>query len=179
VSGSVYSQWTQSSIDRFPLLWRNDLFEGAGDDFSLEARFHYSDFTAYGTTIALNVANFTGNRVLAGEPLPPGTEDMLNIHHVVDPAGGVYRFNISLFNGAVMWGGTPGDTSWHELRITLEQGDIYTMYVDGVYVGSTRSTVRPVSIYIGNPTIQPWFGPWTRLYVDYVRISRCVLWGPY
>ena len=178
VSDGILHQWTQPSIDRFPLLWRNDLFEGAGDDFALEARFRYSDFTAYGTTIALNSAPFGGNRIPAGQPLPAGIEDMLNIHHVVDPAGGVYRFDISMFRGRVRWSGTPGDTGWHVVRITLERGDLYTMYVDGQRVGSARSDVRPSSVYIGNPTIQPWFGGWTHLYVDYIRISRCLVWGP-
>ncbi|MGB9879209.1 MAG: DNRLRE domain-containing protein, partial [Anaerolineae bacterium] len=178
VSGGILSQWTQPHIDRFPLLWRNDLFVGAGDDFAFEARFRYSDFTAYGTTIALNSASFDGTRVPASELLPPGIEDILNIHHVVDPAGNVYRFDISLFKGRVAWRGTPGDTSWHEVRITLEQGNLYTLYVDGLLVGSARSPVRPTSVYIGNPTLQRWPGPWTRLYVDYLRISRCLRWVP-
>jgi hypothetical protein len=52
------------------------------------------------------------------------------------------------------------------------------MFVDGQRVGSARTTVRPSSIYIGNPKIEPWFGGWTQLYVDYVRISRCLIWGP-
>jgi hypothetical protein len=178
VSGGILSQWTQPYIDRFPMLWRNDLFVGAGDDFAFEARFRYSDPTAYGTTIALNSAPFDGNRVPAAELLPPGIEDILNIHHVVDPAGNVYRFDISLFKGRVIWRGTPGDTNWHEVRITLEQGNLYTLYVDGLLIGSARSSVRPTSVYIGNPTIQRWPGPWTRLYVDYLRISRCLRWAP-
>ncbi|MEM4723452.1 MAG: DNRLRE domain-containing protein [Candidatus Hadarchaeum sp.] len=178
VSGGILSQWTQPYIDRFPLLWRNDLFVGAGDDFAFEARFRYSDFTAYGTTIALNSASFDGTRVPASELLPPGIEDILNIHHVVDPVGNVYRFDISMFKGRVVWRGTPGDTSWHEVLITLEHGDLYTLYVDGLFVGSARSSARPRSVYIGNPTIQRWPGGWTRLYVDYLRISRCLRWVP-
>jgi len=179
VSGGFVHQWTAPMTDRFPLLWRNDLFEGAGQDFALEVRFRYSDFTAYGTTIALNAAPFDGNRVPASHPLPAGIEDVLNIHHVVDTAGSVYRFDVSMFQNRVRWQGTPGDTNWHIVRITLEQGDIYTLYVDGEKRGSVRSNVRPMSIYIGNPTVQIWQGPWTQLYVDYVRISRCLVWGPY
>ena len=172
VSGGVLHQWTLPPIDRFPLLWHNSLFEGAGDEFTFEVRFRYSDFAAYGTTIALNSAPVDGNRVMSPLPLAPGMEDVLNIHHVVDTAGNVYRFDISLFKGRVIWMGTPGDTSWHEVRITVERGEVYTLYVDGRLVGSIRSTARPASIYIGNPTIQTWPGAWTQLYVDYVRISR-------
>jgi hypothetical protein len=179
VSGGALHQWTIPLADRFPLLWRNDLFEGAGDSFALEARFHYSDFTAYGTTIALNSAPFDGNRVPASQALPSGIEDTLNIHHVVDPMGNVYRFDISMFRGRVRWTGTPGDTNWHVARITVESGDLWTLFVDGQRIGSVRSAVRPSSIYIGNPKIQAWFGGWTQLYVDYVRISRCLVWGPY
>jgi hypothetical protein len=179
VSASIIHMWTQPSIDRFPVVWRNDLFEGAGEDFDMEARFRHSDFTAYGTTIALNSASYDGNRVPAGQPLPPGIEDILNIHHVVDPVGNIYRFDIRMLNGAVVWNGTPGDTNWHVVRVTLEPGGWYTLSVDGQRIGSAKSSVRPRSIYIGNPTIQPFFGAWTHLYVDYIRISRCQVWGLY
>lgn len=177
ISSSVIHQWVVGNYDRFPMVWRNDLFEGAGDDFALEARFRYTDLSAYGTTIALNSWAFDGTRVPASTDLPAGIEDMLNIHHVVDPAGGIFRFDIKMFRNKVVWTGIPGDTTWHTLRITLEHGNLYTMYVDDVLVGSTVSAVRPSSIYIGNPTIQPFWGAWTNLYVDYIRISRCQLWG--
>jgi len=73
--------------------------------------------------------------------------------------------------------GTPGDTSWHEVDVSLENGNLYKLYVDGVYIGSVVSTTRPTSVYIGNPTIQQWDGQWTHLYVDFIRISRCLVWG--
>jgi hypothetical protein len=174
VSDSIIQLWTMPSDGSFPLVWRNDLFEGAGSDFAMEARFRHSDFTAYGTTIALNSASFDGGRVLAATGLPPGIEDILNIHHVV---GGVYRFDIRMLGGRVVWRGTPGDSNWHVVRVTLERGQLYTLYVDGQRVGSVTSPINPGSIYIGNPTIQRWFGPWTQIYVDYIRISHCVEWG--
>lgn len=176
VSGGVLHQWTPHPIDRFPLLWNNDLFADAGDNFIFEVRFRYSNFAAYGTTIALNSGPVDGNRILSPLPLAPDMEDVLNIHHVVDEAGRVYRFDISLFKGRLMWIGTPGDTSWHEVRVTAENEN-YTLYVDGLLVGSIRSTTRPASIYMGNPTIQPWPGNWTQLHVDYVRVLRCMSWG--
>lgn len=177
VSDSVIHMWTQPSIDRFPMAWRNDVFAGAGSDFLFEARFRHSNFTAYGTTIALNSAVFAGDRFPAGQSLPEGVEDILTIHHVVDPTGSVYRFDISMLRGQVVWTGTPGDTMWHVVRVTLEQGNAYTLYVDGQRVGSAQSFLRPRGIYIGNPTIQHTFGGWTQLYVDYVRVAHCEVWG--
>ncbi len=180
VSDSIIHLWTQPSIDRFPVVWRNDVFEGAGDDFLFEARFRHANFSAYGTTIGLNSGNYAGERIAAGDPLPSDIEDMLSIHHVVDPSGGVHRFDIKMFRdqpNAVVWQGVPGDTNWHVVRISLEQGNFYTLFVDGLAVGSATSRVRPRSVYIGNPTIQPFFGSWTDLYVDYIRISRCEVWG--
>jgi hypothetical protein len=179
VRDGIMRQWTEPSSNDFPLAWRNDLFVGAGDDFLFEARFRHSDFTAYGTTIALNSAGFDGTRVPAGQGVPPGIEDMLEIHHVVTE-GGVKRFEILMFRerpDAVVWKGTPGDSDWHEVRITLEKGSRYTMYVDGNRVGELVSSVRPSSVYIGNPTVQPFHGGWTQLHVDYLRISYCAVWG--
>jgi hypothetical protein len=63
------------------------------------------------------------------------------------------------------------------VAVALEQGNRYSLYVDDVYIGSVVSNTRPTSVYIGNPTIQPWYGQWTQLYVDYIRISRCLIWG--
>jgi hypothetical protein len=177
VSDSVIRLWTQPSVDRFPLLWRNDLFAGATSDFQFEARFRHSDFTAYGTTIGLNSASFDGKRFPAAQSLPSGIEDILTIHHVVDFAASVYRFDISLLRGRVVWVGTPGDTNWHKVRITLDADNRYTLYVDGQRVGSATSTLRPRSVYLGNPTIQPFAGGWTQLHVDYLRVSYCVIWG--
>lgn len=178
VSNGVLHQWTQVMTDRFPLLWHNDLFEGATESFSFEIRFRYSNLAAYGTTIALNVSPYDGTRVPALHPLPPGIEDLLNIHHVVDPVGNVYRFDVAMFRGRVRWVGTPGDTNWHIVRIVQGPGDLYTLFVDGQRVGMLGSTLRPSSVYIGNPTLQPWLGAWTQLHVDYIRISRCLVWGP-
>jgi hypothetical protein len=178
VSSSIIHQWVPAMTDRFPMVWRNDLFEGAGNDFLFEVRFHYSDFTAYGTSIALNSAAFDGNRFPASAEVPPGFAYILNIHQVVDAAAPVNnRFTAYLFDGAVKWAGTPGDTSWHIVKVSLENGNYYSLYVDGAYIGSVTSTTRPTSTYIGNPTIQPWYGQWTHLYVDYIRISRCLIWG--
>jgi hypothetical protein len=181
VQDSVLHEWTQPYSDRFPMVWRNDLFEGSGESYLFEAKWRHSNFTAYGTTVGLNSAPFDGNRIPAATT-KPGVEDMISIHHVVDPSADIRRFEVIMFRDApyrVEWHGTPGDSDWHVVRITLEDADLYTLYVDDTLVGTAKSPIRPQSVYIGNPTIQPFFGPWTNLYVDYIRISHCVEWGPY
>jgi len=179
VSNGIIHLGTVTNTNTFPLVCRCQLLDDTGEDFAMEARFRHSDFTAYGTTVALNSASYDGSRVPAGQPLPPGIEDILNIHHVVDETEPENdRFDISMLNGRVLWNGTPGDTNWHVVRVTLEQGGWYTLYVDGQCIGSARSSVMPSSIYIGNPTIQSFRERWTQLHVDYIRISRCVEWDP-
>lgn len=177
VSDSAIHLSTLLPSDQFPLVWRNSLFAGAALDFEFEARFRYSDFTAYGTTLAFNSARFDGERFAASESVPAGIEDILNIHHVVDPDAGIYRFDISMLRGRVVWAGIPRDSSWHEVRVIVSDS-LYTLYVDGQRVGSATSDLRPGSVYLGNPTIQPFFGSWTRLHVDYIRTSQCLVWGP-
>jgi len=178
VRDSILHQWALPLTDRYPLRWRNDIFDGVDDDFAVEIRFHYSDITAYGTTIALNSSAYHGERRVHSLPVAEGTEDILRIHHLVDPSVSLYLFEVSLLQDQVAWYGTGGDTDWHVVRITLEPDDLYSLYVDGELVGSVTSPMRPTGIYIGNPTIQPFFGAWTNTYVDYVRVSRCTEWGP-
>ncbi len=177
VSDSFVRLSTGPSADRFPLVWRNDILAGADADIEFEARFRHSGFTAYGTTLALNSASFGGTRFPAGQGPPAGIEDILNIHHVVDLDASVYRFDINLLRGRVVWSGTPGDTGWHTVRIRVSSENRYTLYVDDQRVGSATSILRPRSVYLGNPTIQPFAGGWTNLHVDYIRVSRCLVWG--
>jgi hypothetical protein len=178
VWASVLDLWADPFIDRFPLVWRNDVFEEAGSDFAMEVRFRYSGFTGYGTTIALNSESYEGERVPDGPTVPPGQEDILAIHHVVDPIRSIFRFDAKLLGGVVKWETTPGNTDWHVARLTLDDVDRYTLYIDGHFIGSARSSATPRSIYIGNPFIAESLGTWTQLHVDYVRVSDCVLWRP-
>jgi hypothetical protein len=187
VSGSELHLWTLQSIDKFPLVWRNDLFSFLSqtgpqkdyDEFEFEVRFRHSDFTAYGTTIALNSITFNGQRVPASPQVPTGLENILQIHHVYDAAANRGFFKVSMLRDRVLWQGVPGDTRAHTVRVTLDQGGWYTLYVDGVRVRSVQSPDRPVSIYIGNPFIQFYWGGWTHIHVDYVRIRTCIGWGPW
>ena len=111
----------------------------------------------------------TPARAIQSDPLLPGVEDILCIHQ--------YRreFRIALL-GQVVWWGERGDTDWHEAELRL-QGTTYTLFVDGAPVAATSSLERPRSLYVGNPSIQFYNGPWTHLLVDYLRVTYCAEWG--
>jgi len=49
--------------------------------------------------------------------------------------------------------------------------------VDGAHVAAAPSALRPHSLYVGNPSIQFYSGPWTHLLVDYLRVTYCAEWG--
>jgi hypothetical protein len=171
--------WTSPYTDRFPVLWRTDGFENLGPDWVAQMRFRYSHVSAHGTTIALNSVLYDGERVPEELGLPPGWEDVLQIHHVVDPIRDIYRFDVSLLGGQVKWDGTPGDTEWHSVLLTLERGQHYTLFVDGHRIGSANSSLMPRSMYIGNPRTAPGAGPWTQLHVANLHVSNCLGWGPF
>jgi hypothetical protein len=171
--------WTTPYTDRFPVLWRNDSFVALGSDWVVEVRFRFSNISAHGTTIALNSIAYDGERVPEELGLPPGWEDILSIHHVVDPIRSIYRYDALLLGGQVQWVGTPGDTSWHHALLTLEGGQHYTLFVDGRRIGSADSSLMPRSLYIGNPRTAPGAGAWTELHVADLQVANCLRWGSF
>jgi hypothetical protein len=179
VWGSVLDLWANAQDDKFPVLWRNDAFDEAGDDWVAEIRFRYSDVSAHGTTIAINSAEYEGERFPETVGLPAGLEDILCIHHVVDAIREIYRFEVSLLDGLLLWTGIPGDTEWHTVKVTREGSGLYTLYVDGRRHGEVRSSASPASLYLGNPKSPLGAGAWTQVHVDYVHVSHCPLWGSY
>ena len=172
---TIEMQAKEGLVDRFPVLWNNDAFP-PGYDFLFETRFRHSAFTAYGTTIGIGSETYDGNRYFEGAEAPPGIEDILSIHHLDA------WFRISLFD-RVTWWGEAEDTDWHIVRV-LRLGLVWVLSVDDVEVGRTWSDTIPKSLYIGNPAIEIWWGTWTHLHVDYVRITYCagqgrvVIWIP-
>ena len=164
----LYLEEKSGGETRFPLLWRNDAFSG-GDLFALETRFRFSRITPYGVTIGLGSHFYDGTRYMEGEPPVPRIEDVLSVHHFAA------EFRILLL-GQVAWRGTPGDEQWHELRLVWERGK-YTLSLDAVEIARVVSSVRPISLYLGNPAIESFSGPWTHLDVDYLRVSQCTAWS--
>jgi len=150
------------------MVWRNDGFP-AEEDWIFETRFHYSHVTPFGVTIGVGSLPYRGDRYVQDQPPIPGVEDILSIHQFDE------EFRIKLLD-RIVWVGPQLDNSWHEVRLTFEK-DRYMLWVDGVFVAEAAGNVRPVSIYLGNPSIQYYAGPWTWLHVDYVQVSHCVEWG--
>jgi uncharacterized repeat protein (TIGR01451 family) len=174
----------QQSIDHFPLVWQN--LEDLGPCFCVELRFRHTNLAPYGTTITLNSKNYDGGRA-GGEQryTIPGIEDILSIHHV---CGKDYFFQIRLIREGEECGEWKichqpqrDDCGWHTVKVTYESGQ-YTLEVDDVYIDTVTSALRPSSIYIGSHVLQDTgeLGPWTELWVDYVRIGKSRLaWMPY
>jgi len=175
----VLDVWAHAYTDQYPVIWRSDAFDGVEDDWTLRVRFRYSDIRAHGVTIAVNSGVWDGQRVPWLGALPSGLEDILRIHHVIDGGRMIFRFDAALLGGQVTWDGIIGDTSWHEVKLTLEGGKNYTLYVDGKRIGAATSSLKPASVYIGNPRVSTGYGPWTQVHVDYLRVSRCLNWGSY
>jgi Mg-chelatase subunit ChlD len=156
------------NTDRFPLLWAQVPFPNG--DYECKVRFRYGAPTAYGTTIGVGTSFYDGARYAQGDTPPPGIEDVLSIHQYEGD------FHVTLW-GAVTWRGTPLDTAWHVARV-LREGSRYSLIVDDRMVGSvTRSDKAAHSIFLGNPAIQQFWGTWTPLDLDYLRITVCGTWG--
>ena len=160
--------------ERFPLLARADLFPPHGD-FILEVSFRYSRVQPYGTTIGVGSSAYLGDRYQEGDPPPPGIEDVLSIHQFAD------AFSISMLGDGVTWVRPAGDEDWHTVRIEAqrrsEDAVTYILSVDGERIGIAASSLYPVSIFLGNPSIQLYSGLWTEMQVDYIRVWSCDAWG--
>ncbi len=85
------------------------------------------------------------------------------------------EFHIKLL-GQKVWIGALRDANWYIVQLRLE-GQTYILNINGFDIAYASSTLRPLSLYIGNPTIQTYGGGWTQLRVDYVRVSYCAEFG--
>ena len=76
--------------------------------------------------------------------------------------------------GAVLLDGEPNRASpndWHTYRVEYS-GDTYTLSIDGLVVDQRRSSVRPNSLWFGNPYFTFWSAEdWADPRVDYVRVT--------
>lgn len=160
--------------ERFPLLARAGLFPNHGD-FILEVSFRYSQVRPYGTTIGVGSSAYSGGRYQEGDPPPPGIEDVLSIHQFAD------AFSISMLGDGVTWIRPAGDEDWHTVRLQAQCGSedtvTYILSVDGERIGIAASSLYPVSVFLGNPSIQLYSGLWTEMQVDYIRVWSCDAWG--
>ena len=154
--------------NHFPVLWTQPGFPQGS--YVLQIRFRYGPPTRYGTTILVGSAAYNGERYNEGEQAPEDTGDVLSIEQ------SSVLFRISLF-GLVEWLGPIPDTRWHVVQVARE-GSIYTLSVDDQYIGAvSREDKLPTGLLMGNPTVMYYPGPWTLLYVDYIRVATCGLLG--
>jgi hypothetical protein len=154
--------------DRFPLLWATLTIPDR--PWALEIRFRYGDPAAYGPVIGLGTAFYTGRRYTEGNPIPPGTQDVLSIQQ----ENGELRV---VAMGELTWRGPLTDARWHVVRVAHE-ADQFELSVDGWRVGSvSRAGTLPRSLLLGSPVIVIFPGAWTPLDVDYVRVAVCDVWG--
>lgn len=166
VQNSVLRLTAAAASDRFPLLWTWLSFPAQG--FGMELRFRFDRATPYGTSIGLGSAAYTGARYPEDEPVPVNLEDVLSIHHY-DAA-----FRVLLY-GQVVWSGSAQDTAWHIVRVVRE-GAQSTLWMDGILVATAQDGPWPLSLFLGNPSIELYTGAWTPLEVDYVHVLQCAAW---
>lgn len=70
----------------FPLVGRNDLFNGINAYWRLSLRFRYSEVTAYGTNIGVGTGTFDANsRLPYTSPARTDWGNLLGIHQVAQP----------------------------------------------------------------------------------------------
>ncbi len=156
-----------SNSDHFPVLWTQVAFPQR--DYVLEVRFRYDLLARYGAFISVGSAVYDGVRYDEGA-LPADVADVLSIEQSST------QFRVSLF-GLVDWFGPVPDTRWHVVQVAQE-GSIYHMSVDGQRIGAVSRTDKvPAGLLMGNPAVMYYPGPWTSLYVDYVRVATCALLG--
>jgi hypothetical protein len=168
VGGSLlHLQEKTGGENKFPLLWRNDAFPAG--DFVFETRFRFSPIRPYGVSIGLGSEPYDGTRYIEGEPPVPGTEDILSIHHFSG------EFRIAL-RQQIVWRGIAGDEQYHTVRLERE-GQKLILFVDGFELARFANSPRPASLYLGNPAIESFAGAWTRLDIDYIKVTHCATLG--
>ncbi len=195
--GALWLRNGPSAHEAFPLAWSDHPWL-TKDDLRLSFRFAYENVTAYGSTIAVGSAPYSGQRTLAGAEGVERFEEILRsryhandgdvaltpddvqctIDKEIEDTEDILRihhregeYSVQLL-GEKVWQGTPGDEEWHDLQLEI-LGTRYTVSMDGEEVGRGASHWRPRSLYLGNPVIAWTRGQWTEVAIDDVRLERC------
>lgn len=150
----------------FPYFWAGPLsrrspFPRQGD-FVLEFRMKYDALAPHGTVF---YAVDWPSADPVGDNVPTGRVPVLAVQ--ADEGGGLNVYSIA---GS---GGVAGDPlGWHTYRLSYVAGQ-YQLFVDGVAQGApVASSVRPNTIWIGNPVFAHWFeADWSDFRVDYVWVA--------
>jgi hypothetical protein len=165
--GALHLSARAGGTRRFPFLWAHPPFPD--DAWVWEVRFRYGAPTPYGTTIGMGSEACDGTLYPEEGPPAIGLEDILSLHELDA------EFRIRLLDREV-WRTTQPDQVWHHVRLEYSQG-VFSLALDGELIGSQASPIAPVSVYLGNPSIQVWDGEWTPLTIDYARLWVCQEWS--
>ncbi|HIQ22917.1 MAG TPA: hypothetical protein EYH34_16955, partial [Planctomycetes bacterium] len=149
----------------FPLVGRNDAFNGINGYWRLSLRFRFQNVTAYGTTLASGTAPFDADsRQTEDQPPRADWHDVLTIHQFNG------AFSIDAF-GTQHYNVGGGDTAWHTVELEVNGGP-YVLRLDGAQIGTGTTGGRvPVSLWFGSYFIQNYDGNFTDIQVDWVRVE--------
>ena len=159
----------------FPLVGREGLFDAlpAGAPWAFELRFRFPQYTDYGVFIGMGSGAWSAQRFIECKPEPhPDWGDALGIGAggggAVLPGLGISVFGVEVFRV------NAADTGWHTLRVEVQPDGTWTAFVDGNPVGSGSGAFRPRLVWFGNYREQQFWGNWTDLHVDDLRIQTYV-----
>ena len=159
----------------FPLVGREGLFDAlpAGAPWAFELRFRFPQYTDYGVFIGMGSGAWSAQRFIECKPEPhPDWGDALGVGAggggTVPPRLGISVFGVEVFRV------NAADTGWHTLRVEVQPDGTWTAFVDGNPVGSGSGAFRPRLVWFGNYREQQFWGNWTDLHVDDLRIQTYV-----
>ncbi len=157
----------------FPLVGREGLFDALppGAPWAFEIRFRYPQVTAYGVNIGMGSGAWTDARLPQDQPPRTDWADAFAVHQ--DASGSPPRLQIWVFGTKVLERPAP-DTAWHAVRVEVQPDGAWTAFVDGSPAGSGSGAFRPRLVYFGNYYEQWFWGDWTDLHMDYLRIQTYI-----
>jgi hypothetical protein len=158
----------------FPLVGREGLFDGlpAGAPWAFEVRFRFPEVTAYGVGIGMGSGAWSPLRFIECKPEPhPDWGNAFAVHQ--DTSGSPPALRIRVF-GSLIAERPASDTAWHVVRVEVQPDGAWTAFVDGSPAGSGAGAFRPRLVWFGNFREQQFWGNWTDLHVDYLRIQTYV-----
>ena len=158
----------------FPLVGREGLFDAlpAGAPWAFEVRFRFPEVTAYGVHIGMGSGAWSPLRFIECKPEPhPDWGNAFAVHQ--DTSGSPPALRIRVF-GSLIAERPASDTAWHVVRVEVQPDGAWTAFVDGSPAGSGAGAFRPRLVWFGNFREQQFWGNWTDLHVDYLRIQTYV-----
>jgi hypothetical protein len=157
----------------FPLVGREGLFDAlpVGAPWAFEVRFRFPEVTAYGVNIGMGSGSWTDARIAQDQPGRSDWGNAFAVHQ--DTSGSPPRLQIWVFGIRIAALPAP-NTTWHMVRVEIQPDGTWTAFLDGSPAGSGTGAFRPRLVWFGNYYEQWFWGNWTDLHVDYLRIQTYV-----